>query len=426
MTVSGVRSSWLALATKRRWASTAPLDAVEHRVEGVGRARRSRRAGPVGRDARVEPVVGDAARRASAIARIGASARPAASQPTPSGHQRRPDDGEHVLHASWPSTASAYGAGSVRSRWPASSHQLSTSSTSRWRPEQPDVEQREPQAARGPRASHAVAGARHRLDHGGLAELAAQLHDRHPHRVGERVDVLVPDALEQLLGGRRRRRRRPSAPRARRTPCGESSRSAPPRVAVRRAGSSSRSPRREHRRPRRAGRGARARARARRARRSGTAWRGSRRRRARAPRRARRSSARAVSIRIFVSGCSALSVRHTSSPWTAGRSRSSSDDVVGVDARLVERLRRRRPRRRPPRRGGAARARSRRRRAARPRRSGGARATPGLLVAARAVARPVPRRASTRRYPRSGCAGPARRRPARSRSIPTTPPAATP
>ena len=79
-------------------------------------------------------------------------------------------------------------------------------------------------------------------------------------------------------------------------------------------------------------------------------------------------------------------------------------DVVGVHARLVERLRAVGARRRPPRRGGAARARPRRRRAARPRRSAGARSDPAVVVARVAVARAVGSvvAGGTRR---SGCAG---------------------
>ena len=49
-------------------------------------------------------------------------------------------------------------------------------------------------------ASDAIADARDRLDDGRVAELAPQGHDAHAHGVGERVGVLVPDALEQLLG----------------------------------------------------------------------------------------------------------------------------------------------------------------------------------------------------------------------------------
>ena len=36
MTVSGVRSSWLALAMNRRWLANARLEAAEHVVECVG------------------------------------------------------------------------------------------------------------------------------------------------------------------------------------------------------------------------------------------------------------------------------------------------------------------------------------------------------------------------------------------------------
>ena len=47
--------------------------------------------------------------------------------------------------------------------------------------------------------SHAIAGAADRVDHGRVPELAAQGHDGHADRVGERVGPLVPDLLEQLV-----------------------------------------------------------------------------------------------------------------------------------------------------------------------------------------------------------------------------------
>ena len=45
-----------------------------------------------------------------------------------------------------------------------------------------------------------VAGADDGLDHRRVAELAAQVHHRHPDGVGERVGVLVPHPFQQLLG----------------------------------------------------------------------------------------------------------------------------------------------------------------------------------------------------------------------------------
>src|SRR4051812_4020431 len=53
-----------------------------------------------------------------------------------------------------------------------------------------------------------VAGAGHRLDHGGIADLAAEGQDRDPHDVAERVELVVPDALHQLLGAHERAVRR--------------------------------------------------------------------------------------------------------------------------------------------------------------------------------------------------------------------------
>ena len=52
---------------------------------------------------------------------------------------------------------------------------------------------------RGP-SCQPVPHADHRLDDRRLAELAAQRHDRDADGVGERVGVLVPHPLEQLLG----------------------------------------------------------------------------------------------------------------------------------------------------------------------------------------------------------------------------------
>src|SRR4051812_34247747 len=49
--------------------------------------------------------------------------------------------------------------------------------------------------------SDPVAGAGHRDDDRGLAELAAQGHDGDAYDVGERVRVLVPGLLQELLGG---------------------------------------------------------------------------------------------------------------------------------------------------------------------------------------------------------------------------------
>ena len=124
----------------------------------------------------------------------------------------------------------------------------------------------------------AVAGARHGLDRGRLAELAPQAADRHLDDAAERVGVLVPAAPEQLLGGERLRRRRRAAARARRAPWGSAR--AGGRRASRRAGSC-RAGSRRRRAPASApaGRGGRARGCARRARRTRTASAGSRRRR---------------------------------------------------------------------------------------------------------------------------------------------------
>src|ERR1700685_1615248 len=48
--------------------------------------------------------------------------------------------------------------------------------------------------------SYSVAGAWHRLDQRRLAELCAQTPDRPVDGRRERIGVLVPDVLEQLLG----------------------------------------------------------------------------------------------------------------------------------------------------------------------------------------------------------------------------------
>src|SRR5258708_12110634 len=45
-----------------------------------------------------------------------------------------------------------------------------------------------------------VAGAGHGLDHGRVAQLAAEGQDRDPHDVAERVELVVPHSLHQLLG----------------------------------------------------------------------------------------------------------------------------------------------------------------------------------------------------------------------------------
>ena len=88
----------------------------------------------------------------------------------------------------------------------------------------------------------AVAGADDGVHDRRLAELLAQRHDGHPHGRGERVGELVPDPLEQLLAARRPRPRRAAAPRARRAPCGSGRGRRRARVAVRRAGSTTRPP----------------------------------------------------------------------------------------------------------------------------------------------------------------------------------------
>ena len=49
-------------------------------------------------------------------------------------------------------------------------------------------------------AAQSVAGAGHGLDDRGVAQLATQRHHRYPDRVRERICVLVPCLLQQLLG----------------------------------------------------------------------------------------------------------------------------------------------------------------------------------------------------------------------------------
>src|SRR4051812_42192497 len=62
---------------------------------------------------------------------------------------------------------------------------------------------RSPITAAPSEQSDAVAGPRHRLHDRRLTELAAQRGDGHPDDVRERVGVLVPDLLQQILGGDR-------------------------------------------------------------------------------------------------------------------------------------------------------------------------------------------------------------------------------
>ncbi len=56
-------------------------------------------------------------------------------------------------------------------------------------------------AAARVRSWEPVAATDHGVDRVGLAELAPQRDDRHRDRAGEWVGVLIPDPIEQVLGG---------------------------------------------------------------------------------------------------------------------------------------------------------------------------------------------------------------------------------
>ena len=93
-----------------------------------------------------------------------------------------------------------------------------------------------------PAWSDPVSGAGDGLDQRRVAELRPQPVHRRLHRGGERVGRLVPDPVQQLLGRTPPGRRRSAGIRARRTPSGSAAAGAPARVAIRCAGSRRRSP----------------------------------------------------------------------------------------------------------------------------------------------------------------------------------------
>ena len=138
-----------------------------------------------------------------------------------------------------------------------------------------------------------------RLDDVRLSELAPQPADRDLHGLGERVGVLVPDLLEQLLGAERRPGWRAAGLRAPRAPWPRARVGRPSRVAVRRELIELDARRRVTAARGRPACGGRALGCGARARGSGTVWGGSRRRRARARRRAWPGAPAAVSVRII-------------------------------------------------------------------------------------------------------------------------------
>ena len=246
---SGVRSSWEALATKRRWPSNAASSRAEHVVERVGQLTELvPRAGQA--DPLVQVAVGDpAGGRGDLLER---PQRPAGDQPAGAdtgdreAAEREPAPGEqrverlllsllldvlgelHLLldhltlrggqvssRATMPGPAptptNVFVAPSGGSTPSLTDDDMITSPFSRLPVERGvhqqvgDGEQADPgeqeQAAvdRGQAGADASAGSsdpvphsRHGLDHLRVAELAAQLHHGHPHHVGERVGVLVP------------------------------------------------------------------------------------------------------------------------------------------------------------------------------------------------------------------------------------------
>ena len=144
--VSGVRSSCEALATKRRCASTEP--STRSSIESKATASScSSSCGPDGRT-RASSRSSEIRRSVATMVRIGASARPAASQPTPSATSAVPAIASAYCRPSCPSTRLAYSGGRVRSRWPREQPPAQRQQQRRPGDQQPDVEERQPQPDR--------------------------------------------------------------------------------------------------------------------------------------------------------------------------------------------------------------------------------------------------------------------------------------
>ena len=171
----------------------ASSDAVEHRVERVGeldqlvarRAASSRRARRAAARRSARAVARDRPHGRQRVAR-----RPPSRCRAPAAPSRRPPA------RTAPATGRAPRRVRARQRAlevaleqpPADGEQPPSQPTS-----SADVDERQPQRGSCPQRHTPVAGARHRVHDRRLAELAPQLHHRHPHDVGERVDVGVPD-----------------------------------------------------------------------------------------------------------------------------------------------------------------------------------------------------------------------------------------
>ena len=150
ITVSGVRSSCEALATKRRWLVEGRLEAVEHVVEGLGQLAQLV-VGPVGVDPPVERARRSRARAAVTISRSGPSTRPAASQPSRSASAVTASSASAYCPRTSASTSSATGAESVRWRWRVEQPVAHAQQQAARHQEQRRVERGEPQPDGRPR-----------------------------------------------------------------------------------------------------------------------------------------------------------------------------------------------------------------------------------------------------------------------------------
>ena len=179
-----------------------------------------------------------------------------------------------------------------------------------------------------------VARADHRLDDRRLAELAPQRHHRHPDGGRERVGVLVPDPVEQLLAadhGARAISSVSSTPNSLRV----RSTSSPARVTVRLAGVQLEVAGRAAPAARPGWCAGRAPAPGPPVRRTRTAWPGSRRRPAPGPATLSSMVPLAVSMITRVSTPSSVSGRQISSPRHAGQVAVEHDHVVAGQRRLA-------------------------------------------------------------------------------------------